>query len=502
MVQLLKAADDVSLRVKPASVHALVGENGAGKSTLMKCLVGLYTADTGKILIEGQETQIRSISDSLDAGISMIQHELSPVLWRSVMQNIWLGREPLTKLGMIDNAKMREMTSALLKDLGVDIDPLELVGNLTVAKMQLIEIVKAISYHSKIIIMDEPTSSLTIQETELLFQTISRLKQREVEIIYISHRMDEIFRICDFVTVMRDSKHIHTGPLKELAAEDLIQMMVGRQVEQLFPKEEAEIGETVLRVEGLSSGKCFHNVSFDVRKGEIFGIAGLFGTGQTELVETIFGIRAETGGAIYKNGKKLEIKNSEDAIRNGFGFLTEDRRMNCIFGVLSVKENIAVANMDAYLTKTGFVSRSKYESDVKRMADSLRIKAASYEMPIQNLSGGNQQKVLVARWLLTESDILMIDEPTRGIDVGAKAEIHAILSNLAVQVKTIIMVPGELPEIIGMSDWVLVMHEGEAMAILEPKFFTFDNLINLLRQISVNGIVAMGMIAHHHFQRH
>lgn len=465
----VQALDDVSLDVRYGSVHGLMGENGAGKSTLMKCLIGLYAPDKGEIIFDGKPVRITNPSIALRSGISMIHQELNPVSHRSIMENIWLGRFPVNRIGLVDHVRMRSLTEEILKDLELELDPDEKVGNLTVAKIQMVEIAKAVSYNSKLIIMDEPTSSLTSNEISHLFKIINRLRAQGVGIVYISHKMDEIFRICDDITVMRDGKYVGTKPASELNIDSLIRMMVGRDLSDMFPKQAAEIGDVFMRVENLSSGSAFSNISFDLHRGEILGLSGLVGAGRTELMEALFGIRNITGGHVYINGKEVKIKNPKDAKRYGMAFLTEDRRSSGIIGVESVTDNTIIAHLNSYRRSNliPLLDHARIKADTKSYNEKLRTKTPNYATPIQNLSGGNQQKVLVARWLLTLPEILILDEPTRGIDVGAKAEIHSIVSGLASEGKCILMVSSELPEILGMSDRILVMHEGRQTAILD-----------------------------------
>ena len=469
----VRALKGVQLKVRPGMVHTLMGENGAGKSTLMKCLIGIHPPTSGKIIFKGQEVHYKTTLEAMNSGISMIHQELSPVPERSVCDNVWLGREPRKGL-IVDHKKMREDCIALFKRLNLDLDPDAKMGDLTVAKMQMVEIAKAVSYDSQIVIMDEPTSSLTDAEVEQLFRIIADLKAKNVAIIYISHKMDEIFRISDDITVYRDGEYIATDRAENLNVDKVIQLMVGREVTQMFPKVDCPIGETILKVENLSAGKAVKNVSFELHRGEILGMAGLVGAGRTETAEAIFGMRHITGGKIYKDGKELHIKSPEDAIENKIGLLTEDRRGNGIVGLLSVRENTVLANLKKY----GFpLNHKKMREDTDVYIKKLNTKTPSMETPIQNLSGGNQQKVLVGRWLLTDPDILIVDEPTRGIDVGAKAEIHSLITKLAGEGKAIIMISSELPEVMGMSDRIVVMHEGTMTGVIDRKDFSSELIL-------------------------
>ena len=463
-VQALKS---VNLNVGYGEVHALVGENGAGKSTLMKCLIGIYSPNGGEIYFDGKKIENYTTAQALQMGISMIHQELSPILYRPIMENLWLGREPVNKFGFVDHKQMYKQSLDVLKEIELDEDPRTLMANLTVAKMQMVEIAKAISYNAKLIIMDEPSSALTEHEEEQLFKIIRKLKESGTSVIYISHRLSEIISIADKVTVMRDGRDVGTENIENISLDQIITMMIGRTMDEMYPKLKVNIGEPILQVKNLSHRKFFKNVSFEVRRGEIFGIAGLIGAGRTEVIETIFGIRPKSEGEILINGKPVEINSPRDAIANRMGFLTEDRRATGIFSVLGVDVNMAIPNYDRFVTKFGFVNERAVSESCMKFVNEIQIKTPSLTQKIQNLSGGNQQKVLMARWLMTEPDILFLDEPTRGIDVGAKAEIYKLITMLAAEGKCIVMVSSELPEILGMSDRIMVMHEGRVTAILD-----------------------------------
>ena len=465
-VQALKNAE---LTVGPGEIHALMGENGAGKSTLMKCLIGIHPPTSGEIYFDGKLIENYSTADALNMGISMIHQELNPVEHRPIMENIWLGREPKNRLGLVDHKKMYEMSKEVLELIDLKEDPRTEMRHLTVAKMQMIEIAKAISYNAKLIIMDEPTSALTNKEVEQLFSIMRKLKENGKSIIYISHKLDEIFAITDKVTVLRDGQYIATENTSDLTVERMIKLMVGRDITEMFPKVPCEIGDVKLDVRNLSNGKHFRDVSFTVRKGEILGVAGLVGAGRTEVIEAIFGVRHITGGEIYIDGKPVSIQSAEDAINNKMALLTEDRRMNGIFPMLNILQNMSISNMKNYVKKNRLVDHKRMKVDAHRFIETLSVKTPGIYQKIENLSGGNQQKVLVARWLLTEPDILFLDEPTRGIDVGAKAEIHKLITSLAGQGKTIVMISSELPEVMGMSDRIMVMHEGRVTGIIENR---------------------------------
>ncbi|MDF2961361.1 MAG: MglA [Paenibacillus sp.] len=480
----VKALDNVTLKVRPGTVHALMGENGAGKSTLMKCLFGIYKPDSGEVYLNGSKVEMNSSKDALDLGVSMIHQELHPVPQRNVMENIWLGRFPMKGFGpfqLIDHKTMYRNTEKLFKELDMDIHPHTLAGNMSVSKLQSLEIAKAVSYNSKVIIMDEPTSSLTGNEVEALFKIIDQLKSRGVAIIYISHKMEEILRISDDVTIMRDGKLIGTWPAAEMTTDLIITRMVGRDLGQRFPERTNVPGDVLLKAEGLSSPhpKSFQDVSFELRKGEVLGVGGLVGAQRTEVIEALFGLRALASGAITIHGKPVRIKSSIDAKKHKIALLTEERRVTGIFPVLSVYENGVIANLDRYVNPLGLLNEKKSREEVSRGVEKLRTKTPSVKTLIKNLSGGNQQKVLLARWLLTEPDILLLDEPTRGIDVGAKFEIYSIIADLAKQGKSIIMISSEMPELLGMSDRIMVMCQGRLSGIIDGKSATEEEIMRL-----------------------
>lgn len=474
----VKALKGVTLRVRPGTVHALMGENGAGKSTLMKCLIGINHMDAGKIILRGEEVSFPDTLHALKAGVSMIHQELNPVPLRSISDNLWLGREPKKGL-VLDKKKMYEDSKTLLAEVGMHDDPNTLVGTLTVAKQQMIEIAKAVSHKADVIIMDEPTSSLTEGETEKLFDIIRRLRDEGKAIIYISHKMDEIFTICDEATVMRDGEFVGTDLIKNMTTDSMIRLMVGRELTAMFPKVDCPIGDVILKVENLSSPGAFADVSFELHKGEILGFAGLVGAGRTEVMETIFGMRPRSGGKIYKEGVELKITCPSDAIANKIALLTEDRRKTGIIPVSSVLDNISIANIRSYITGSRVLNHKKMSEEAAFYGEKLRIKTPTWKTRIASLSGGNQQKVLVARWLLTNPDILIVDEPTRGIDVGAKSEIHTIITNLAGEGKGVIMISSEMPEVMGMADRIVVMHEGRMTGIVDRKDFTQEYIMEL-----------------------
>jgi len=472
------ALDHVDLNVRAGTVHSLMGENGAGKSTLMKVLIGMYQPDDGTITFDGNQVQIHDTATGLGLGISMIHQELSPVPEMTVAENIWLGREPRGALGLISRRAMNTATQELFDKWEIRISPTKLMKNLSIAQTQMVEIAKAISFDSKLIIMDEPTSAITETEVAHLHRMIDQLRSTGTAIIYITHKMDEVFRISDDITVFRDGKHVATLPASELDRDKLITLMVGRELTQMFPKLEAEIGEVVLKVEGLNRGHLVRDVSFELRRGEILGFAGLMGAGRTEVLETLFGVHKADSGSIAINGTPVSINQPKDAIAANMALLTEDRKLTGIMGVLSVRDNMIMAALPKY-SPNGFLNRHRIEADCQAQREALALKTPSLNQLIQNLSGGNQQKVLISRWLLTLPDILMIDEPTRGIDVGAKSEIHRLMSMLAQQGKAIIMVSSEMPEVLGMSDRVVVMHEGSVSGIVDRADATQERIMQL-----------------------
>jgi methyl-galactoside transport system ATP-binding protein/inositol transport system ATP-binding protein len=465
----VQALRGVNLQVRPGEIHALMGENGAGKSTLMKCIIGLQTPTSGTIVFDGKTLERYTAAEALNMGISMIHQELNPVLHRSIMENIWLGREPQTRLGLIDDKKMIEMTRKVLEEIHMLEDPRTPMSELTVAKMQMCEIAKAVSYNSKLILMDEPTSALTNREVEQLFTIMRKLKAKGVSMIYISHKLDEIYQITDIVSVYRDGAYIGTEKTADLKIEKLINMMVGRDVKDQFPKISCPIGDVKLEVKNLSHRKYFKDISFTVRKGEILGVAGLVGAGRSEVMETIFGVRQKTGGQIFVDGKEVNIRRVEDAKKAGIALITEDRKQSGIFPMLDIQLNMVIGNIPRFLGKGRLIRAKEMRTVCEDYVKKIQVKTPNLEQLIQNLSGGNQQKVLVARWLMTNPDILIFDEPTRGIDVLTKSEIHRLISGLAGEGKSIIMISSELPEIMGMSDRIMIMHQGKISGIIDNR---------------------------------
>ncbi|MDX7840381.1 galactose/methyl galactoside ABC transporter ATP-binding protein MglA [Aeromonas caviae] len=466
----VKALDNVNLRVRPHSVHALMGENGAGKSTLLKCLFGIYEKDQGKIFFKGQEINFTSSKEALENGVSMVHQELNLVLQRTVMDNMWLGRYP-TKGLFVDHGKMYQDTKHIFEELDIDIDPRVKVGTLSVSQMQMIEIAKAFSYDAKIVIMDEPTSSLTEKEVNHLFKIINKLKEKGCGIVYISHKMEEIFQLCDEITILRDGQWVATQPLKGMTMDQIIGMMVGRELTQRFPEKTNQPKEVILEVEHLTAKNqpSIKDVTFNLHKGEILGIAGLVGAKRTDIVETLFGIRDRSEGTIKLHGKEVANHNAHEAIQNGFALVTEERRSTGIYSRLDIAFNSLIANMDNYKGSMGLLSDNKMKSDTQWVIDSMRVKTPTQQTHIGSLSGGNQQKVIIGRWLLTQPEILMLDEPTRGIDVGAKFEIYQLILELAKKDKGIVIISSEMPELLGITDRIMVMSNGRVAGIVNTK---------------------------------
>ena len=476
----VKALDNVQLKLKPGTVHALMGENGAGKSTLMKCLFGIYEKNSGKILLDGVEVNFKSTKEALENGVSMVHQELNQVLQRNVLDNIWLGRYPM-KGFFVDEKKMYNDTINIFKDLDIKVDPRKKVADLPIAERQMIEIAKAVSYKSKVIVMDEPTSSLTEKEVDHLFKIIKKLKESGVGIIYISHKMEEIKMISDEITILRDGKWISTNDVSKISTEQIISMMVGRDLTERFPKKDNTAKEMILEVKNLTAlnQPSIQDVSFELYKGEILGIAGLVGSKRTEIVETIFGMRPKEHGEIILNGKTVKNKSPEDAIKNGFALVTEERRSTGIFSMLDIAFNSVISNLDRYKNKFKLLKNKDIEKDTKWIVDSMRVKTPSYSTKIGSLSGGNQQKVIIGRWLLTEPEVLMLDEPTRGIDVLAKYEIYQLMIDLAKKDKGIIMISSEMPELLGVTDRILVMSNGRVAGIVKTSETNQEEIMEL-----------------------
>jgi inositol transport system ATP-binding protein len=476
------ALDNVSFHLKRGHVHALMGENGAGKSTLMKIIAGIYQPDAGSLRLKGVDIRLTSPLDALQYGIAMIHQELNLMAFMTVAENIWIRREPLNSLGFVRHDEMRRKTQALFDRLDIGVDPDAEVRDLSVANRQMVEIAKAVSYDSDILIMDEPTSALTDREVEHLFKIIRTLKSQGKGIVYITHKMNELFEIADEVSVFRDGKFVGEHPASQVTRDDIIKLMVGREITQMFPKQTVPIGEVALSVSNLTLAGRFHDISFDLHKGEILGLAGLVGSGRSNVAETLFGVSPATSGTIAINGRQIAVRNPGVAMDAGMAFLTEDRKESGCFLLLDVMANMQVAVLRDKYVRAGFVMEKQIETLCQEQKASLRVRTPDLGEPVLNLSGGNQQKVLIARWLMTHPSILILDEPTRGIDVGAKAEIHRLISELAGKGVAVLMISSELPEVLGMSDRVLVMHEGRMTGIVARKDATQVKIMELASQ--------------------
>ncbi len=477
----VKALDNVSLTVRAGTVHALMGENGAGKSTLMKCLFGVYNKDSGHIYLEGKEVNFKTSKEALENGVAMVHQELNQALKRNVMDNMWLGRFPkISKwCPLTSESKMYEATKKVFEELEVNVDPKTVMSRMPVSQRQMVEIAKAVSFNSKVIVFDEPTSSLTEEEVEHLFRIINMLRDRGCGIIYISHKMEEILRISDDVTIMRDGQWIATRPAKELTMNDIIKLMVGRELTNRYPEKDNVVGEPLLEVKGLTAAySALKDVSFVAKKGEVLGVAGLDGSGRTELLENIFGVATKKSGEIYLHGKQVLNRNARESLHNKFALLTEERRATGIFGIRDIQANTTISSLSRY--KTGpFLSEKKLSEATEWGIKAMRTKTPSQRTQIRSLSGGNQQKVILARWLLTEPEVLLLDEPTRGIDVGAKYEIYQLILDLAKQGKSVIMVSSEMPELLGVCDRILVMSGGRLAGEVDAKTTTQEEIMTL-----------------------
>ena len=476
----VKALDNVSLTVRPGTVHALMGENGAGKSTLMKCLFGIYNKDSGTIILDGREVAFKSSREALENGVAMVHQELNQALTRSVQDNLWLGRYPTVGGLMVSEGVMRKKTKEIFEELGVNVNPNAIMRTLPVSQRQMVEIAKAVSYKSKVIVFDEPTSSLTEAEVEHLFRIINMLRDQGCGIIYISHKMEEILRISDDVTIMRDGTWVATKPAQGLTMEEIIKLMVGRELTNRFPPKTNVPGETILEVEHLA-GKYtrLKDATFRLHKGEILGIAGLDGSGRTEVLENLFGAMTKSGGSITLHGKQIFNRTPRESIKNGFALLTEERRATGIFGIRDIRENTVVANLNSYLMGGICLSDKKMSADTEWSIEAMHIKTPSQKTQIRSLSGGNQQKVIIGRWLLTKPEVLLLDEPTRGIDVGAKFEIYQLIIDLAKQDKGVIMVSSEMPELLGVCDRILVMSGGRVAGEVDAKNTSQEEILTL-----------------------
>ena len=472
----VKALDDVTINIERGTIHGLVGENGAGKSTLIKVLAGIYQPNKGEIILDGKPCRFNSPIEARRAGISVVHQEIKLAEPLSVAENMFLGNVQL-KNGLVDWKGMRRRAREIVEDLGMDIDINAQVSSLTVAKKQIVEIMHAINNNSRILIMDEPSAVLTDRELEVMFRIVKQLRDKGITIIYISHRLDEIFGLCSNVSVLRDGRHIDTIPVASIDRQGMINMMVGREMGQEYPKEVGNVGGTILEVKNLSRG-ILQDISFEVKSGEVFGISGLVGAGRTELARAILGIDKPESGEVYVRGKKVHYRTFADAIRDGLGLIPEDRKLQGLVQIMSVKRNTTLVNMKRVL-RAGVISSSLEEKLSKEYADKLHVVTPSMETEVQYLSGGNQQKVVIAKWLFQNSEILFLDEPTRGIDVGAKVEIYRLINRMAKEGKTIIMISSEMPELLGLCDRIMVMHEGHKMGELNAAEATQEKIMAL-----------------------
>ncbi len=483
----VKALDGVNLNIRPGTVHALMGENGAGKSTLMKCLFGIYKMDEGEVFVDGEKMDISNPDEALKHGLAMVHQELQPVPARTIAENMYLGRYPTKQVGplkMIDHKKMNEEAAKWLETVKLSFDPKTKLGELSISQMQLVEIAKAVSQNANLIILDEPTSSLTETEVEALFDIVREFKEKGVSFVYISHKMAEIRQISDDITIMRDGCYVGSWKMEDISDGEIVKQMVGRELTNVYPPLDNTPGDVLMEVKGYTSinDKSFKDCSFTLRRGEILGFGGLVGAQRTELMEAIFGMRHTTAGEIFLNGEKVTIKHPSDAIKSGIGMITEDRRGNGILGCLSIADNVSIASLNNYLEAGIKLDKKKIEELVQDNVSKLSIKTPSSKTAIQSLSGGNQQKVIISRWLANNPDVLIMDEPTRGIDVGAKYEIYQIMIDLAKQGKGIIMISSEMPELLGVSNRVMVMCNGKITGEVSGAEATQENVMKYATQ--------------------
>ncbi|CAD7846092.1 Galactose/methyl galactoside ABC transport system, ATP-binding protein MglA [Olavius algarvensis spirochete endosymbiont] len=487
----IKVLDNVHLQVRSGTVHSLMGENGAGKSTMMKCLFGIYRQDSGRFFLEGEEFNFIDPKHALENGVSMVHQELNQVTQRTISDNIWLGRYP-RKGFFVDEKAMYRASRELFARLGIHLDPNLKLDALSVSQRQMVEIAKAVSYEAKIIVLDEPTSSLTDNEVRMLFDIIRVLRSHGVGIIYISHKMDEIFEVSDEVTVLRDGQYIGTEAIENLDMERIVNMMVGRDLGHRFPPRTNVPGEIHMKVSKITTkySPIIRDVSFELRRGEILGISGLVGAGRTELVESLFGARTLESGEIYIDGRKINNSTAQKSIGNRFALLTEERRSTGLYPVADITFNSTIANVKSYRGAIGLLDDKSMTRDTETQIDNMRIKTPSYKEQIRDLSGGNQQKVIIGRWLLTDPDILLLDEPTRGIDVGAKFEIYQLIINLAREGKSVIMVSSEMPELIGITNRIMVMSNGRMAGIVETEKTNQTEIFNLAMKYLINSTEA------------
>ena len=474
----VRALDDMNLKVRPAAVHVICGENGAGKSTLMKVISGEYIAEEGEVIYKGQKLGKRTILETMEMGISMIHQEMNPIKSMTVAQNIYLGREPQKPKGFVDFKKMNEQTQALLDELNIPCKATQMMQELSIANQQQVEIAKAISTNASVVIMDEPTSAIADAEVEMLFSQIADLKKKGVAILYITHKMDEIFRIADDVTIIRDGSWVDTKPIAQLTVDEIITQMVGRKVENLYPENKAKKGDVMLDVQNLSRAGAFDHISFQVRSGEIVGFSGLVGAGRSEVMRAVFGVDPRDSGKIVVDGTERKIKSAGDGIKNGIAMISEDRRAEGIIPIRSIRENISLAFIDQF-AKGSIIDQKREREKADGLMRKLKVRAASPTQEIRTLSGGNQQKAILAKWMMGDTKVMIMDEPTRGIDVGSKEEIHQLMCECAEEGMAVIMISSELPEVIGMSDRVYVMREGKISGMLNRDELSQDAIMKL-----------------------
>lgn len=475
----VKALNNAQLKVRKGTIHALIGENGAGKSTLMKCLFGIYHRDSGEVKFDGRDIAFKNPKEAIENGIAMVHQELNQALPRNIMDNMWLGRYPRKGI-MIDEAKMYKDTKAIFEELGLDINPKRIMKTMSVSQRQMVEIAKAVSYNSKIIVLDEPTSSLNDREVEQLFKIIFKLRAEGCGIIYISHKMEEILKIADEITVMRDGQYITTDLAANMDLAKMIKLMVGREISNRFPPKTNHVGEPIMEVDNITGTyNIVKDVSFKLYKGEVLGIAGLDGAGRTELLDLIYGTATRKDGRIKLHGKNVLNRTARESIKNGFALLTEERRATGIFGIRSILDNTVISSLPRYLRYKFFLSNQAMKDATFLQINAMKIKTPSEKTAIQTLSGGNQQKVIIGRWLLTEPEVLMLDEPTRGIDVGAKYEIYQLINKMAEQDRAVIMVSSEMPELLGVCDRILVMSGGRLAGEVNAKTTTQEEIMHL-----------------------
>ncbi|MEA4933415.1 MAG: ATP-binding cassette domain-containing protein [Lawsonibacter sp.] len=476
----VKALDNVNLTVRAGTVHALMGENGAGKSTLMKCLFGIYNKDSGTITLDGKEVNFKSSKEALENGVAMVHQELNQALTRTVKDNLWLGRYPKVAGLMVSERIMDQRTKEIFQTLEVNVNPKAVMSTMPVSQRQMVEIAKAVSYDSKVIVFDEPTSSLTEVEVEHLFRIIKMLKNKGCGIIYISHKMEEILRISDDVTIMRDGQWVATKPAKDLTMEEIIRLMVGRELTNRFPPKTNQPDEVILDVQQIAGRYTrLKDATFQLHKGEILGIAGLDGSGRTEVLENLFGSMTRAGGTITLHGREIQNRSPQESIKNGFALLTEERRATGIFGIRDIRDNTVISSLKDYLVGGVCLSDKKMAKKTDWSIQAMHIKTPNQKTQIRALSGGNQQKVIIGRWLLTKPEVLLLDEPTRGIDVGAKYEIYQLILDLANDGKGVVMVSSEMPELLGVCDRILVMSGGRVAGEVDAKHTSQEEILTL-----------------------